>query len=1606
MKLFRLSQLISATLSSIFLSSSYSADHLIDQTKKIPPVVHLYSNQSIPTNFKEWEFVEFMAGKGGGTGVHVYHDKQSDAKYTIKEPLHLNHLLEEALSKALYRSLGFNAPLFIVIDRTTNLWPQAWKDKFANATHLLISQFIEEAQERSRANEEKREKIYRWIDVLLGNFDLAGHNYVIGIDGQIWPIDFGCSLRFGASGQVKGLVGLWGYFWPKVWPKDMVVKDPTAEEIHVFKSRLTAFFETLIDFHRQWSITDFPNLWNIMSSRIHSFLHTYDPDAPQYWADRPAIEEQVSGGVLLVCDVDGIPHALQAKRANSWADVGGGAIANDQTISRVAWREAIEELGGFLQLDYKTLVSSPFIEHYGDVLYRMYLLRVPTIDIAQLKSHVASTNNPYKKEHDDYRLVPLELSATLPDLYEPMRALLSTNHARNVLRNFRSGHNLATVKRGGNFVGAKRLGDYTFQTLTVDLLPTNIWDGKVAFAREIRLRQRLKIVPHITPINPPYPHTATQGMTRALLFKFRNERDSNDRPILTFEDLLLRKSSYFKANPNKLPACMPIIQNITNTETEYPNHFMNLHGSTGHFALLWVIGSILRDTLFLDTNLTVRTLRLYENVFENIHTFNDHIQALPEGMNSDYAPGAQSRVISTNLSFLGSLGRDSSETINFFFGNKYARSGDDPRGLLSKFLHIVLRLPTMAVNQFLASLEPHVLTLDTVGALWQCFVPSDLAEYYTRLTFPGGKKALFKGQESDETVFNSTVPFLNILRRMPETIVDALQEDTAQGFDFINTQGRALLHPDFLYGAQALNVHSKLYFADGQPAVALYTAVKQKFMRLIYPHLHLASITQAYTVAPRMLQLYNLISGRPLDKTDPRLVELMDLAAKGEPSKDPFWGVDNNPGTIHYEGIGEELNDIILAKLADKNTASLEKVDSLSLKRIRALDQSPMLQAISEELARKLPNYTQEQWERVLKSLRDRFYRIQAFLASESLRQPDQSIFDLAYLLSVNQEDPNFERLKHVIQCKVVRPVLCGSNPERMNRNIGRVLATFYKWDKKRRSILRGLFSTGFILCDGKQDNTGVLDIKEQFAPEEIMDALTMLQEFPILIESEINPSSWVFLVNDILAKGVAESRTALQKIYGDLQIQRPPNSSNLSSLYEIKNAIGDQWPKVVKDFNRLLSRYTADDSDIASGLRLTWTVDSKKIENLLSMLEREGILKSGLNDGIFYFLIALSALMDPEAAISQVKSMHLDMLNLVNLQRIMRPESLDTLAQLARMQVPLDQFDISGLMVTLEQLQKLSSATRKECLQLISKIAQLRGSTLQPYHIAEVVHHASKNPTRIADLEVLTSRFVEYFWYGNTDREYELAMKMDKTSFQKLKLFHHFGFSLQACEDQKRDVNDICSFIERNLTLFTNNVESIRSIVEATMTPCHILGKSEEVYEDWFNMVCPFLDGKHHSNEAMKSLADFCKHRGNPQFKVLIPHILQLSIPFKQMMDALSSRELCGTFLKPELYSTLDQFSRNIAQYQMSKSLLSLEQMRERYNQYFDILKISDKPGVSADFGLKCLNLACEVAQHNPSLLPQIAKSLEAAAEEVRSDSRVDILKVFDTLQTKLHSP
>lgn len=1103
------------------------------------------SKKQIDPQFSTWVFIEHLEGAGGG--VDIYEDVSAGKKYTVKTAKNRSHLIEEIVAKALYDVLGFNVPRYMIIDRIQSLRPQIFREKYPEESELLISEYVEDYAK------EGKPKLMRWVDVLLGNFDLAGHNYVVDKFGEIFPIDYGASLRLRACGELKEHKEGWGYFWPKEYE----YTPPREDEIEQFKTRIPAFFDKLKELHHTLSIPDFPSLWHILASRTHSFLAVFDPEnLPVFGGDRPAIQNQMGAGVLLMSDIEGIPHVLLGDRKKgALSDLGGGADFSDKTLSRCGWREFMEKMGAFTPhgtvIAYDTITNSPFIEHYGDILYRMYVVRTPHFSAEDLKKHVDSPNNPYTVEHTAYRWIPVTELFTSEKLFEPFSKLLATPHARKII----------------NAVAQNQPCEQ--HILDVDLISESQLMKKGYLNRQLRARFAAK---HPVSAQQNFPYTASQATLKAHL----QERYVEGDETLNLQTVLLEKSLTFKRKPDFLATQLAYIQEIIGEEERHPNEFVFYHGAQGHLGLLWIFGSILREELFLETHNGSRSLRLYDSAFNNLLTLADHFENFNQnnGPMQDYAIGGQARILSTNLSLLGSLGHHDSETIQLFFEGNNFSIPEKPAAIIETFLLNTLQLPKMAVTLFMKEIDQHFNTLETVGALWQCFLPEDTLHSYTYLSYYGGKYATYVGEENaEEEQPRSPLRYIKTLRENPEHIQEILPSTK----DFNALQGRIFLHPDLLFGPESHAISTKIYFADNTiHASHLQHAIRQSFEQYLKPHLHLASGSQAYIDPPRFLKLHQLVTGSAQEIMDPRLMRLVELKTQEE-KESSYTAEQRLQKKTWRKEVRRQLKDITIAKL--------EMVNPLTLERTKATDQCYRLRHVPQDaLSEALTSGSQKIWQRFIRVVNTRHDGIVHYLKSindKYIQEQESSMYtkngkkatkteDICFLLGVGFNDPNLEKIKTIHNYEIVQNILkTESNWNPIPYHIGRVIWGIDQMGEHWHDILTGFAALKIpnnilisLFCCQSSMNKGLFSFLQL---KEAINLMVFLKEkYPIRVD-RYSPFATIYFFEKIGEMGAEKTTELLTKIYEGFRFTTPQDVIVIDSLMNSLIKDEELWNKTVE---------------------------------------------------------------------------------------------------------------------------------------------------------------------------------------------------------------------------------------------------------------------------------------------------------------------------------------------------------------------------------------------------------------------------------------------------------
>lgn len=177
---------------------------------------------SVPASLDNLSYVKKL---GGTTGAEQWVDGTNGEKFVVKSGASPDHVREEALSDAIYQTLGVNVP-------EHRLLPANQGDE---GKPTKVAKFIEGVQMNKLPESDKklaRAQLAKnfWADAWLASWDVTGtndDNTIVDEDGTVWRIDNGGSLRFRAMGAKKG-----NAFGPEVVEIDsMRGKHPTINAL-------------------------------------------------------------------------------------------------------------------------------------------------------------------------------------------------------------------------------------------------------------------------------------------------------------------------------------------------------------------------------------------------------------------------------------------------------------------------------------------------------------------------------------------------------------------------------------------------------------------------------------------------------------------------------------------------------------------------------------------------------------------------------------------------------------------------------------------------------------------------------------------------------------------------------------------------------------------------------------------------------------------------------------------------------------------------------------------------------------------------------------------------------------------------------------------------------------------------------------------------------------------------------------------------------------------------------------------------------------------------------------------------------------------------------
>jgi hypothetical protein len=369
---------------------------------------------------------------GGSGGVHVLRNAEGQL-FTFKAADHYKQIQEEALTDALYRSLGARAPAFAVYDSLPDL--QELREACTGPGPYRLAQFIEEDEKANADKCAEKMREHFVIDALLSNWDIAiggFKNVILDKQGHLWRVDNGGALRYRACGGSKFGFENWNPF--KVQELETMrakeegasvygclTEDDLKEQTLKILEKSPALFSTLDEMARKLHLIDPGEVKEMLRRRLDDLVERFlrTPASPELQFFDGFIAPRFGAGILSYCihPVTRQISILLGKRVKHrwWCNPGGASdlqqgVIPDKTLAHTAGREVSEETLGYLSYTPQELEQMPShgILNSAGVFYRMYMAPHPYVSVEQLETATPVPDYGWKHEYSEYRWVPLD----------------------------------------------------------------------------------------------------------------------------------------------------------------------------------------------------------------------------------------------------------------------------------------------------------------------------------------------------------------------------------------------------------------------------------------------------------------------------------------------------------------------------------------------------------------------------------------------------------------------------------------------------------------------------------------------------------------------------------------------------------------------------------------------------------------------------------------------------------------------------------------------------------------------------------------------------------------------------------------------------------------------------------------------------------------------------------------------------------------------------------------------------------------------------------------------------------------------------------------------
>lgn len=423
-----------------------------------------YTRKDFPEDLGNAKFIEYRHGCGGGVSII----EVDGTKFALKSAENSKYLEREALTNLLYGKLGVRSPHFALYDSIGHLAndPDVSSRIPTKTTRFMLSEFIEGDALKTFQDPMVRKTLSTQLkrgflaDAFLTNWDLHDDNIRLDKDGNPVRVDNGGGLGAHGGGGWKSPYSAWDFssvsdLRTMRLPQNQhayfegLNEEEIYPQIQGILDHKKDVLQGVMDYTRALHMEDAEALCHLILKRFE-YLEILQTRTSIALADKDELVGLSGAGTFIYNIIDGVPHALLAKRAGngSFCNPGGKSDFQDQFMYDSAARETREETHGKIRITAEKLRDCPshdllpdYIHNMNekDLRYRMYFMEHEFVEPLDLLSR-SQDSSAHPQDNDDQELtefkwVPVHLlirpnkRVTLPNgeditLYEPLYKML------------------------------------------------------------------------------------------------------------------------------------------------------------------------------------------------------------------------------------------------------------------------------------------------------------------------------------------------------------------------------------------------------------------------------------------------------------------------------------------------------------------------------------------------------------------------------------------------------------------------------------------------------------------------------------------------------------------------------------------------------------------------------------------------------------------------------------------------------------------------------------------------------------------------------------------------------------------------------------------------------------------------------------------------------------------------------------------------------------------------------------------------------------------------------------------------------------------------------